>query len=267
MKNPENDAWERAYLAQSHDAALGRLYRGVVHNLNGEIQAMSMNSELLGMMIIRVQDALQLLLQEGIGREEGIRQVQELSDLISERLGILDKVRQTVGKIQGIMGRTGTLGSFKESLPVQGYSINSVVETEIQFLSADPFFKHKVQKELIFSDNLPDLKHFQVEIHQIVAILLQNVLEAVNESADKPRLLVETGLSGNLFQLAVQDSGAGIVPADMENIYKPFFTTKQGHEGLGLYLARKLAENCNGTLVCRSEPGCTRFTLEFPVIR
>ena len=44
------DLWESAYAEQMHDAALGKLFRGIVHNLNGLLQAFSMQAELLELM-------------------------------------------------------------------------------------------------------------------------------------------------------------------------------------------------------------------------
>ena len=52
MHFPSSDnPWENAFFKQSYDAAVGRLFRGLIHNLNGALQAVSMQSELMAMML------------------------------------------------------------------------------------------------------------------------------------------------------------------------------------------------------------------------
>ncbi len=264
MEDPKVEAWEKAYLDQSHDAALGRLYRGIVHNLNGEIQAMSMNAELLGLMIEKAREDLQSLSQEDLHSDDAARKLRKLHDLIASRSGIIDKIRLIIRNIQKMMRRTTTLENFRESLFLPEYSINNVVLSEKDFLCADPFFKHKVKKDMNHAEGLPTLRNFLVEIHQIIAILLQNALEAMRETSEPPMLLVQTGQSEGFQSIVVQDSGSGIDPAHMDRIFEPFFTTKTNHAGLGLHLARKIAALFDAEIACQSNPGCTRFTLTIP---
>jgi signal transduction histidine kinase len=77
---------------------------------------------------------------------------------------------------------------------------------------------------------------------------------------------------GKEVQISVEDKGIGIEPADLQRIFEPFYrssaaTAAQIHgTGLGLPLARDIAEAMGGNLTVSSEPGKgSRFTLHLPV--
>jgi len=66
--------------------------------------------------------------------------------------------------------------------------------------------------------------------------------------------------------LAVADTGSGISPENLKNIFEPFFTSKVGvGTGLGLWVSKELVERNTGNIHVRSRPGQgTVFRLSFP---
>jgi two-component system, OmpR family, sensor kinase len=67
-------------------------------------------------------------------------------------------------------------------------------------------------------------------------------------------------------RVEVSDAGLGIKRQSMPHIFEPFFSSDDGAQGagLGLAIARELAETMRGELRVRSTPGRTTFTLELP---
>ncbi len=65
-----------------------------------------------------------------------------------------------------------------------------------------------------------------------------------------------------------QDTGPGIPPETLNNIFRPFFTTKGHGTGLGLSLAKRIVEDHGGRIEVASMPGhgCT-FTVLLPIAR
>ena len=68
-------------------------------------------------------------------------------------------------------------------------------------------------------------------------------------------------------RLEVSDQGVGIRHQNMPHIFEPFFTAGEEAQGagLGLAIARELADRMHGRLTVRSVPGATTFSLVLPV--
>jgi two-component system, OmpR family, sensor kinase len=66
-------------------------------------------------------------------------------------------------------------------------------------------------------------------------------------------------------RLAVVDAGPGIKRGEIERLFEPFYTSDDARgAGLGLAIARELAERMRGRLGAASVPGRTTFSLELP---
>jgi len=65
----------------------------------------------------------------------------------------------------------------------------------------------------------------------------------------------------------VEDSGTGIEPADLDRVFNPFFSTKEGGTGLGLALTQKIVEDHGGSIDVRSAPGAgALFRIVLPLM-
>jgi CheY-like chemotaxis protein len=99
-------------------------------------------------------------------------------------------------------------------------------------------------------------------IEQVVTNL---VLNAAQSAAPSGRVFVRTPQTGDVFTIAVEDSGIGIPPAAMPLLFEPFFTTKPVGTGtvLGLFVARGIVRRHGGTIRAENrEEGGARFTVE-----
>ncbi len=255
--------WREAYLRQSHDAMVGRLFKGLIHNMNGVVQAFAMQGELFGMMFDQADGLLAALLADlppGPDRERAER----LRDLLYRRSGGITLMEEKIHQGQEIMGRTLELVDFSPTAGVGPYTVNSVIRTELEFLNADSFFKHTLHKEFHLDPDLPQLSCNQVEVHQALFALLENGLDAVRDRQGAG-LVITTGRQGRAVTVTVTDNGPGMTPEVRERLFEPFFSTKEGRDGLGLYLARHLLARCGAELTCEeSRPGHTCFALLLP---
>ncbi|MBI2901464.1 MAG: hypothetical protein HYY17_14865 [Planctomycetes bacterium] len=90
--------------------------------------------------------------------------------------------------------------------------------------------------------------------------LLRNAVEAAGS-----RVVVRVREQGDLVAVEFDDDGPGLTPERMEEIFRPFFTTKARGTGLGLPIARRIVESHGGELVVRNvEPHGARFTATLP---
>jgi signal transduction histidine kinase len=100
----------------------------------------------------------------------------------------------------------------------------------------------------------------------VILNLVMNGIEAMNTVADRPREMVirSSAQESDNVLLAVQDSGIGIDPRNLDKIFDTFYTTKPQGMGMGLAISRSIVENHGGKLwaVPNDGPGATfQFTL------
>ena len=97
----------------------------------------------------------------------------------------------------------------------------------------------------------------------MLRILLDNALVHTPEGTG---VRVSAARVNGHVRLEVSDRGLGIKRQTMPHIFEPFFTSNDEAQGagLGLAIARELAERMHGELSVRSVPGPTTFSLELP---
>jgi two-component system, NtrC family, sensor histidine kinase PilS len=105
-------------------------------------------------------------------------------------------------------------------------------------------------------------------LNQIFWNLVRNAWQHCQKKDGSIRIVGRPGYMGDAVICELQDDGAGI-PAELRGqIFEPFFTTRPGGTGLGLYIARELADANGSTLeLLPKSPGAQfRMTLKRAVI-
>jgi signal transduction histidine kinase len=113
---------------------------------------------------------------------------------------------------------------------------------------------------------LPEIVADESQLRQALINLVRNAKEAM---AGGGRLLVEVGkVDGGQVRLALADSGPGIPPENLTQIFEPFFSTKAKGTGLGLALVQQIVSEHGGRIEVDCPPGGgTRFTILLPVAK
>jgi signal transduction histidine kinase len=109
-----------------------------------------------------------------------------------------------------------------------------------------------IKIELERAPDLPEVEHDSDQIHQVLLNLLLNAVQAI-EGAGTVR--VRVGSRDDYASVVVSDTGRGIPPQNLSNIFRPFFTTKGNGTGLGLSLARRIVEEHHGRIEVTSVVG------------
>ncbi len=132
--------------------------------------------------------------------------------------------------------------------------------------------KENIQLELEIK-NAPIVAVHPGKLNQILQALLANSKQAIGITGGKIKITIDSD-NENVY-LIFADTGRGISPEIKDRIFEPFFTTYgslggggEGNLGLGLTIARKLAEDIGGTLEykdCKSKEYNTCFVLTFNI--
>ena len=90
---------------------------------------------------------------------------------------------------------------------------------------------------------------------QVVINLLNNAADALNGTTDKKvRISTSMNREGKL-KITITDNGQGFTAEELDNIFIPFYTTKENGSGIGLSLSRQIMRLHKGSISARSTPG------------
>lgn len=124
--------------------------------------------------------------------------------------------------------------------------------------------RSELQKTRIVCNVSADLHPIRGD-HQHLLLALLNVLMNAIESIKMGGTITLTAAPGERgIKLITQDTGCGIHPRDLSEIFSPFYSTKEGGIGIGLSVAKKMLEASNAMIDVASEYGKgTTVTIRF----
>jgi signal transduction histidine kinase len=231
-------AWEEAresYARQQQLSSAGRLAAKIAHELKNPLGIMN-NA------IFSIQRALQQ------GKPVNTQQVQ----IIREEI---ERADSTITKL---MGYAQLAEGKVDKLNVTEALDRAVAEV---FPAAA---KYEITIHRDYAPHLPPLLMQRMHLSEILVNLLLNAREAMPGRGDLH--LKAVGLSDDLMVVSVRDSGPGIKPEHLEQIFDPYFSTKEKGTGLGLAIIKHDIELYGGTVRVESVLGKgATFILHLPI--
>lgn len=150
-----------------------------------------------------------------------------------------------------------TLLLLQDFLSLNGVQVNKE-EIDINYLIEEVCANFKPllnEKKINLNLNIDDEIYIQGDYNRLVQVfinIIKNSIEAIQENGQIE--IIET-LEKNNIIIKIKDNGIGINKEDIENISKPFFTTKKNGTGLGVTLSKEIVESHNGTIIYNSVYG------------
>lgn len=140
-------------------------------------------------------------------------------------------------------------------------SLNTLVQRLALFMNVE--FS---DKQIEFVDELaPELPECPLDGDQLYQVLLNIVFNAIHAMPEGGKLTVRTSASEKNVSLEITDTGTGMPPEKLEQIFIPFFTDKNRGTGLGLAITKNIVEQHKGEITVQSEEGVgTTFTVNLP---
>lgn len=214
---------------------IGELAGGICHQINNPLAIIAGRS-----MILRSQ------LKTKLPDDTDVQKELDVIDQTSERVSGILKALRTYAKDFG----------------------EEIYETRVSEIVDDALtlMKNKIVNsgiKLSYNKNSNSTANINKnQISQVVLDLLNNAVEAMEETSQK-NLQVELRDVDNNIELTVTDSGSGISEEDQNKIFRPFFTTKSRHFGIGLSNARTYLRQHKGSikLLHRKDPTIFQFSI------
>ena len=175
-------------------------------------------------------------------------------------------IEKNQGKIYDLV--MDMLSYSKEREPsIESTDLNSVAR-EVVELMAPRAKELSVELAVKLDETLPKCPADPEGIHRALLNIVGNALDAV-EDAESPRVLVSTlrEPDGEWLHVEVRDNGSGIPPEKINDIFRPFVSTKGARgTGLGLAVSRKILREHGGDILVRSQAGQgSLFILRLPL--
>jgi signal transduction histidine kinase len=174
---------------------------------------------------------------------------------------VVKEVRLEIAQINRIL--TDLLQTARPHPPqIRPSDLNTTVEHAVM-LARQQAISRPIKITLDKDPSLPNVDHDSDQIHQVLINLLINAEQAIEGAGS---IQVEVSSQGNKAMVTVADTGHGIAPEHLPNIFRPFYTTKGNGTGLGLSLARRIVEDHKGRIEVDSELGKgTEFIVTLPL--
>jgi len=221
-------------------AAAGRISAQLAHEVRNPLSSIGLNAELL----------LEQLNQASFLTPEQKTETEELILAIVREVDRVAEITEEYLKLARL-----------PSPSLQLEDMNALTQSILQF-HEEEFRSAHIKIETAFFPLPLFCQVDDAQIRQVILNLLKNAKEAMPEGG---RLRVSTRQEDAFVHICFADSGKGIEKNILSEIFKPFFTTKEGGSGLGLALSMQLLNMQAGSLeVARTGPDGTEFVLKLP---
>ncbi len=216
-------------------AAVGELAAGVAHEINNPMAIIRGNAELL----------LMELPQDHPSREEA------------------EIIAQQVGRVEGIVGNLLSFARRRRK-NIKRVLINKTLEEILrQIRHQVPLNGIEVRRES--SSETVTLEGDENQLRQVFTNLIVNAVQSMEQGGLLTVRIIEDAVAGTC-RVEIEDTGNGIPPEQIKDIFTPFFTTKQSGTGLGLSVSYGIVKNHSGVITVRSEPGTgSLFAVTLPL--
>ncbi len=222
---------------------MGQLSAAIAHQLNQPLAAILGNAEAAQKMLGRANVDL-----------EELRAI--CSDIVSED----QRAAETIRRLSALYKR----GDIK----TEPLYLNALIRETLDLLRTE-LLTRQVTPVAVLVPELPLVEGEHVQLQQVLLNLVLNAADALaGIDAAKRRLEICTRYDAATVQLLVIDNGPGIRPEELERVFEPFWSTKEGGTGMGLAICQSILSVHHGSIAATNNAGGgTTFCVSIPVRR
>ena len=172
------------------------------------------------------------------------------------------RVVTDVTRAADIISSIGVL--FKKgAVPRELVDVNELIREMIGMLRSEAK-RHSISMRTDLHPDVPQVMAERVQLQQVFMNLMLNGIDAMKETSGANELTITSAADDAHLVVSVSDTGAGLRPEHVDQIFNAFFTTKDHGIGMGLPISRSIVESHGGHLwvTANSERGATfQFSL------
>jgi C4-dicarboxylate-specific signal transduction histidine kinase len=241
----EHEALQTAQAELAHVsrvATLGEMGASIAHEVSQPLGAIAANGEA----------GLRWLAREVPQTDQAIATMRLIISDAKRASEVVGKIRQLTSKAEPEMARL---------------DVNEIVEEAIALVKRE-MLGHQVAWELQLAPGLPSIRGDRIQLQQVIINLVINAVQAMATVVDHTRLVTirTQEHEARYVLIAIEDTGIGIAPEFLDQLFLPFYTTKRRGMGLGLSICRSIVEAHGGRIwACRNAGRGMTFNVAIPV--
>jgi two-component system sensor histidine kinase BaeS len=248
----------RVRVGTGSDDEIGRLNRSFNHMVESLEREETLRKHLTSNIAHELRTPLAIMKGNFEAISDGVKEpdAETLDALSSE-------VERLITLVEGIEDITKAEASFFEKAEYHGVDVGELISSLLQGI-------HPLFEEKGLSVEVVNERPFAVKTDpEKLEIILRNIINNALRHTEKGRVTVDYGIAGpgtENFFVSVQDTGGGIEEKDLELVFRRFHKGEESTGiGLGLAIARELAEVMGGTVTVESVTGRgSTFTVILP---
>ena len=218
---------------------------------------------LLGLMSSSINHEIKnpLFIMQEFGRKAETQLKEGKSN--DEVLTTVEKVNGQLIRVRKMVERITEFG-HPDSAKIDDVFLEKVIDNCLFFASQE--FKYlSIETEVKIEESAEIVKGSRSQLEQVFLNLTMNAFYAMPSGG---KLTIQATRQDNQINIVIADTGTGILKAEIKNIFKPFYTTKEKTgTGLGLHIVKTLVEQNGGKISVESEINKgTKFILKFPMV-
>lgn len=206
-----------------------------------------------------------------LGAIKGAAQCLAPVKLSGEDREFLEVIVEEVNRLNGVVTQFLDYSRpLKQSFGVT--DLNEVVSRTVKLIRND--IPERVELRMELGEALPKVSADAEQLKQVLINLVQNAVQALGDSPGvitlrsvNPERFHDFRTGTDFVEVQVTDTGEGIPQDQQQNIFIPFFTTKQKGTGLGLAISQRIIKSHGGSISVQSRVGeGTTFLFRLPAL-
>lgn len=155
--------------------------------------------------------------------------------------------------------------SYQDSNSYEVLNLKNTLE-QILYNLKDTFQAKNIHIDFKSDDNNVDINANPVKIDIVFSNIIQNAIDAL-EKTDKPIIEILLTQNNTFAEISIKDNAGGVDENIMNNMFSPYFTTKEVGKGLGLGLAitYEIIQEYNGTITANNHNQGAIFVIRIPL--
>jgi len=196
--------------------------------------------------------------------KDGLYKKKTSEELLEKAQKIMEKVIHETDRATAITKRLSSFAKPSKGLLSEVININEEMDEVLALVG----YELKLDKVDIIKDidkDLPTIAGDKKQLQEVFFNLIRNAAQAIEE---RGKITIRAKQHERKILVEIEDTGHGIPEDKIDQIFNPFFTTKEPGKGtgLGLFIVRQVVERNKGRISVKSKVGeGTTFMLEFPV--